>query len=77
MFIIVDHNLMKINILAEKIQLLKHCLICFDGQKIRSEESNHKRILKYFPMTIILKYFSHFINFKEDNTVIFQHIITI
>ena len=46
MLISVDHNLLKINILAEKIQLLKHCLICFDGQKIRSDESNHKRMLK-------------------------------
>ena len=46
MLIIVDHNLMKINILAEKVQLLKHCLICFDGQKISSEESYLDRILK-------------------------------
>ena len=53
MFIIVDHDLMKINILAKKIQLLKHCLICFDGQKIRSEESNLKRILKLFSYLLL------------------------
>ena len=54
MLIIVDHNLMKINILAEKVQLLKHCLICFDGQKIRSEKFDLQRILKlfsYYPYT--------------------------